>query len=85
MNSTSQTIQFLRNHFDPRDLQTISEAVERYQHVSSTRSHTERCRRLTQIFSDASRPVPEPPHAEESEVVKAMRVVVRRKFEEGER
>lgn len=82
---STSTIQFLRNYFDPRDLQTISEAVERYQYVSFARSHAERCRRLAQIFSDASRHIPEPPHAEESEVVKAMRVVVRRKFEEGEK
>ena len=40
---------------------------------------------VREMLGDASRPVPEPPHAEESEVVKAMRVVVRRKFEEGER
>ena len=33
----------------------------------------------------SSRPVSEPPHAEESEVVKTMWVAVRRKFEEGER
>ena len=40
---------------------------------------------IDKIICEPTRPVPEPPHAEESEVVKAMRVVVRRKFEEGER
>lgn len=54
MNTPKQTINFLRNYFDASELLIVAEAVERYKAIEGSRSHHEKCRKLTQIFREAS-------------------------------